>query len=491
MAERRIIQEEDIERLMRNAPDYILDSSDEVKDLWVASEWAKELRDLAPERYYEVTLNEGQPNERYVEIDFQQTVNPGTVIKTYGGNLTEVQRVNAKRLHYLKLDRAYQQAVLALNKALGIRSRKPRNIVDYTGTILELLGKFYTIQDTAKVMAKEYRIKIPEEELKKFYVENRDLITRRRAEYVLQNKDFRIATETGRLEVLNNMLVEVELKNKQAGGSNVDYCNLIIKILEQARKEIKGNELKMTVDGKIDINASLHASNNVMEIMRSLSVNSIVIGLTAAKAGLNPAVLIGQLANSWYGKFNGFNGNIMDGEAVQLPSALIRQYDWGQLEEASKKFIDEFVPIGEVVDEQSQEANDEAEEKRKDLLLRLKAIKTAKAKEDARSNPVVGDTAQTHQLDEGILFGPEDQTEDPKGDFAIDYALNKKYPQKRGMRVKGAIGESIARHKANKEEGVESPMRLEAEAKRKREARAKRRAAKKREQEEGSGNDTE
>ena len=474
----KVIQEEDIERLMRSAPDYILDASDEIKDLWVASEWAKELRDLAPERFYEVTLNEGTERERFVQIDFQQVVNPGTVIKTYGGSPTDVRTVNAKRLHYLKLDRAYQRTVLELNKALGIRSHKPRNIVDYTGTILELLGKFYTIQDTAKVMAKEYRIKVPEEELKKFYVENRDIITRRRAEYVLQNKDFRIATETGRLEVLNNMLVEVELKNKQAGGSNVDYCNLIIKILEQARKEIKGNELKMTVDGKIDINASLHASDNVMSIMKTLSVNSIVIGLTAAKAGLNPAVLIGQLANSWYGKFNGFNGNIMDGEAVQLPSALIKQYDWGQLEADSQKFIGEFAPIAEIIDEQDPEGNEEAEGKRRDLLLRLKEIKTAKAKETDRSNPVVGDTAPTTMLDEGV-FAPQDQDKEPKGEFAIDYALNKKFPQKRGMRVKGAIGESIARHKANKEEGVKSPTKLEAEARRKREARAKRRAAKK------------
>lgn len=474
----KVIQEEDIERLMRSAPDYILDASDEIKDLWVASEWAKELRDLAPERFYEVTLNEGAERERFVQIDFQQVVNPGTVIKTYGGSPTDVRTVNAKRLHYLKLDRAYQRTVLELNKALGIRSHKPRNIVDYTGTILELLGKFYTIQDTAKVMAKEYRIKVPEEELKKFYVENRDIITRRRAEYVLQNKDFRIATETGRLEVLNNMLVEVELKNKQAGGSNVDYCNLIIKILEQARKEIKGNELKMTVDGKIDINASLHASDNVMSIMKTLSVNSIVIGLTAAKAGLNPAVLIGQLANSWYGKFNGFNGNIMDGEAVQLPSALIKQYDWSQLEADSQKFIGEFAPIAEIIDEQDPEGNEEAEGKRRDLLLRLKEIKTSKAKETDRSNPVVGDTAPTTMLDEGV-FAPQDQDKEPKGEFAIDYALNKKFPQKRGMRVKGAIGESIARHKANKEEGVKSPTKLEAEARRKREARAKRRAAKK------------
>lgn len=56
--EKRLIQEEDIERIMHNAPDYILDATDEIKDLWVASEWAKEERDLTPKRYYEVVLFE-------------------------------------------------------------------------------------------------------------------------------------------------------------------------------------------------------------------------------------------------------------------------------------------------------------------------------------------------------------------------------------------------------------------------------------------------
>ena len=95
-------------------------------------------------------------------------MNVGAVVKTYGGDITAVRSANAKRLQYLQLDRAYQRAVLELNKAMGVRSRKPRNIVDYTGTIMELFGKFYTVTDVSKVMAKEYKIKVPEEELKKF-----------------------------------------------------------------------------------------------------------------------------------------------------------------------------------------------------------------------------------------------------------------------------------------------------------------------------------
>ena len=171
------------------------------------------------------------------------------------------------------------------------------------------------------------------------------------------------------------MLIEVEIKNRAAGGSNVDLCNLILRIIEQARKEVKGNEVKMTVDGRIDINATLHGETNVMNVMKQMSINALVVGLTAAKAGLNPTVIISQLANSWYSKFNGFNGNVMDGANVQLPSALIKQYDWGRMEEASGQFIDEFTPIAEVIDEKTPEANEQAENKRKRMLERLKAMK--------------------------------------------------------------------------------------------------------------------
>lgn len=458
---KRQITEQDIDRIMQNAPDYIQESSDEIKDLYIASEWAKEERDLSSKRYYDVVLNEGTEKERDIHIDFQQVVNPGAVIKTNGGAVEDVRRANAARLAYLSLDRAYNQAVLQLNKAMGIRSRKPRNIVDYTGTIMELFGKFYTITDVAKVMAKEYRIKVLEDELKKFYVENRDLITKRRADYVLNSKDFRVATEAGRLEILNQLLVEAEIKNRSVGGSNIEYSNLIIKILEQARKEVKGNELKMTVDGRIDVNATLHAELNVTTVMKQLSINSIVIGLTAAKSGLNPSVLIAQLANSWYARFNGFNSNIMDGEEVMLPSALIKSYDWDKMERESQRFIGEFTPISDIIDEQDGNAQNVAENRRAELLNRLKGVKSARAKEMDRANPNTGDGVL--QIREALE--PEDATvAEPKREFEIDYAQNKKYPQKKGMRIKGAIGESIARHKAAREEGeMVSKKKIKAE----------------------------
>lgn len=483
--EKRELTVEEKERIMKNAPDYILESSDIVKDLFVAAEWAKEERDLSPKRYYTLVLNEGTDDEKEVEIDFQQTVNVGAYVKTYGGDITAVRSANAKRLQYLKLDHTYQRAMLALNKALGTKYRRSRNIVDYTGTILELFGKFYTVTDVAKVMAKEYRIKVPEDELKKFYVDNRDLITRRRAEYVLQNKDFRIATETGRLEVLNQMLIEVEIKNRAAGGSNIDLCNLILRIIEQARKEVKGNEVKMTIDGRIDINATLQAETNVMNVMKQMSINALVIGLTAAKAGLNPSVIISQLANSWYSRFNGFNGNVMDGSNVQLPSALIKQYDWGKIEKASEQFVSEYTPIAEIINESTPEANDQAESKRQRMLERLKAMKEAKSAEDNRANPVTPDDQSLQLKENDIILKPGDPTiEDPQGEFEVDYSQNKGKPQKKGMRIKGAIGESIGRHQAQKVEGGENVNKLLAERKKRAaEARRKRREKRKKDKE--------
>lgn len=449
---------------MRNAPDWILDAPDDVHDLWVSSEWAKEERDLSPKRYFDITLNAGTAKEKELHIDFQQTVNPSAVIKSAGGSLEDMQKANGARLGYLALDRAYNNSVLALNTALGIKSRKPRNIVDYTGTIMELFGKFYTVTDVHNVLSKEYRIKVPEDELRKFYVEHRDLITKRRAEYVLNSKEFRIATETGRLEVLNRLLVEFEIKNKAAGGSNLEISNMILRIVEQARKEVKGNELKMTVDGRIDVSATVHAESNVMDVMKHLSINALVIGLTAAKAGLNPAVLIGQLANSWYSQFNGFNGNIMEGKEVRLPSALIRSYDWDVIAKESKAFIGEFTPITDIVDEQDGTAREKGESRREELINRLRSIKNAKNREQKRANPYTTD-GLSEETSGGLVAAPVERGEgsaEPKHEFEVDYALNNNQKQKHNIRIRGKIRESIDRHNAQKEATAEARRKARA-----------------------------
>ena len=254
--------------------------------------------------------------------------------------------------------------------------------------------------------------------------------------------------------------------------------------LEQGRNDDQQNESRMSRDGGIDINATLLGESNVTELMHKLSINSLVIGLTAATAGLNPARLIGQLASSWYSRMNGFNGNVLDETSVTLPSALIKQYNWDDIKSKSQDFVKEFIPIAEIVDEPDEDSAVQAEARRKDILMRLRSLKESKAKETSRANPVTPDSSEIGNLNEvGGYYdlAPADADgPDPKHEFEIDYALNKGRKQPKGMRVKGVIGESIARHKAMKEAGEVNISREEAERKKRNERRRKRAEAKRR-----------
>ena len=140
-------------------------------------------------------------------------------------------------------------------------------------------------------------------------------------------------------------------------------------MLEQARKEVKGNELKLTVDGKIDIVATLHGQENVSRVFRTLPINSIIIGLVAAKSGLDPTVLVHQLATSYYKDFNGFNKTILGREKIMLPGDLIRAANWEELEKQNQKFLDEMTPY------EVQEPTYIDDERKASVKDRLKALR--------------------------------------------------------------------------------------------------------------------
>ena len=73
------ISEEDINRIRNGFPDYISEASQDVQDLYIIAELAKEERDLSPKRYFDLVLNEGTEEEKTINIDFQQTVNVGSL----------------------------------------------------------------------------------------------------------------------------------------------------------------------------------------------------------------------------------------------------------------------------------------------------------------------------------------------------------------------------------------------------------------------------
>jgi len=208
------------------------------------------------------------------------------------------------------------------------------------GDILEEFGKYKNIDQMHKILH-EWGFKENRNAVSKFYYANIDEIKGRRARFASTEKDFYLSTTAGRVESLSYLyyeLLELFQSNK-----NVRYASEVRAVIEQVRKEINGDEIRLTIDGKIDITASIQANRSLQELNKKIPVNMIVVGIVAAKKGLNQADIMSQLTNSFYKNFNGFLGNTPDDSELEYPSHFIKSYDWGHIENLHKDKNDKAV----------------------------------------------------------------------------------------------------------------------------------------------------
>ena len=204
--------------------------------------------------------------------------------------------------------------------------------------VLDMFGRYYNTDEVRKILNERWQFAVPINDVKEFYTIHKDKIDRLRADYVLAGKETRLATDVGRMEVLSKIAWEWEQKFDKT--KSMEVSKELRATIEQIRKEVKGDELKLTIDGKIDITATIQANKTVHEALQKLPINMIVIGLTAAKQGINPAQLIGSLANSYYSKFNGFN-KLSDKGEINLPGEYIRSYNWDEIKMKHENVIEE------------------------------------------------------------------------------------------------------------------------------------------------------
>lgn len=361
------------EAMLKEAPDYIKEGSSEVIEAYIQYEYARRKIDKHPDRWF--TFQTKQREKKTVDLKTKTVRN---LILSKGGSEVDVRdalAIQKETLNELIEDTSEKKA--SLQKALRNQKNKGAAIGDYTERLLDLFGKFNPVDDIVKIIEAETGTRLSITELTQFYNANKALIEKRKEEYLHSSNQFKIATDAGRLEILNNLLTDMMLKYKDRSEKGKDqlakvYAQEIRNILEQARKEVKGNELKLTVDGKIDISATLHGVENVDRMLRNVPINSIVIGLVAAKLNINPTVMIAQLASSYYKDFNGFNAMVLGSDKIQLPGEFIKTYDWADLKEKNKQFLNEMnVPLAQEVPAEEIENMDK---KRMDILERIKRI---------------------------------------------------------------------------------------------------------------------
>lgn len=221
------------------------------------------------------------------------------------------------------------------NKTLTVLQLRSSEIMDY-------FGRYYSLQEIRKIIQTEWNFSIATAELQEFFLKYKDKIEKMRTEYVLAGKETRLATDAGRMEVLTKIAWEMEGKFEKT--KSIEVSKELRAVIEQIRKEVKGEEIRLTIDGKIDINATIQANQTVHEALQKLPINMIVIGLTAAKQGINPAQLMGSLANSYYAKFNGFN-KLGDKGELQLPGQYIKSYNWEEIRMKNEERVEDVQAI--------------------------------------------------------------------------------------------------------------------------------------------------
>lgn len=357
-------------------PKEIEKASAETVEMWVTREKIKQELEQHPERRMLITNEKGE--DLYIDCKASITIIKKSIEKhclpTENIEYVEVMIEKGKQKRIF-LQKNYITKISHLSRMLSeaIGKDKQVNILDLKELdIVEMLGKFYTIEEVYKTIHEEWGYEVLMPQLMRWANKHKATIEQKKADYILRNKDFRIATDTGRLEVLNSQLSYWQNQfNKKHTESQT---KLIMQILEQARREVKGNELHLTVDGKIDINASVHAANNIREVSRKLPINMLIIGMVAAKTGQNPLVLMTQLASSYYANANGFNGNITGNEEINSPVNLIKSYNWDELREKNRRHREQRNNIQDIVEIVDQEEKIQAKYSKDKLLQGLKKL---------------------------------------------------------------------------------------------------------------------
>lgn len=363
------ISQKDFVEIIEQAPEVIQTASSELKNAFVALETAERALSESSYRFF---VFEGKDGEE-ITADLKSYSAKGFILR-HGGKESDVKKAQRhKEMYVIPLIEEIKKCKKVFNDIYRkeMLSSVTPEIMSY---IVKLFGEMNGVDDVQKILKEEKKIKLTQKELQAIFAKKKAEIESKRAVFLASSNQYKVATEAGRLQIINTIIIDLQHRYQKYLAEEKEEKALIFEreirnMLEQARKEVKGNELKLTVDGKIDIVATLHGQENVSRVFRTLPINSIIIGLVAAKSGLDPTVLVHQLATSYYKDFNGFNKTILGREKIMLPGDLIRAANWEELEKQNKKFLDEMTPY------EVQEATYIDDERKASVKDRLKALR--------------------------------------------------------------------------------------------------------------------
>jgi hypothetical protein len=246
--------------------------------------------------------------------------------------------------------------------------------------ILELFGRCKTIDDVYKIVKEEWGYELSQASIRKFYTENKEQISELKNKYITSYSDIAVTKKTSRIERLAYLLDEQTEKFSE--HKQISHSKEIRAILEQVRKEVEEEEIKLTIEGKVDVKANIGTNIAVKELLGKVNINDTVVAMVAAKRGLDPQKFMRQFTNSFYKDFNGFSPHSefnKKGIKIDLPSNHV--YDWDEIARKHKMGLSDNIEDAKMVE-------DPATEKTENIRTQLLAMLEEDKKElrEARAN---------------------------------------------------------------------------------------------------------
>ncbi len=201
--------------------------------------------------------------------------------------------------------------------------------------LLELFGKWKTVEEVTRVINKEWGYSCSLTRVRTFFSHNKEKINDLRTKYELSYDQLSITKKTNRIERLAYLVHE--LTEEFSESKKIGHSREIRALLDQVKKEVEGDVLKLQIDGQIDINATLSSNRSLRQLTQRVPINNIVVAMVAAKRGLNPVTMMAQFTHSFYKNHNGFSpffDQSEDSSIKDLPSNII--YDWDEIERKHK-----------------------------------------------------------------------------------------------------------------------------------------------------------
>jgi len=238
--------------------------------------------------------------------------------------------------------------------------------------VLEMFGKWYNIEDVHNVIIKEWHLPVQISELKTFYKENIEKIEYLRTKYAKRQDQFHVATDTGRMEGISALYMY--WRQAFAESPSVQISQEMRKLIELAKREVKGDEIVIKLNGNIDVEATMQANKTIDDVLTKLPINLMVVGLVAAKENVNPMNIMASLTNSYYKNYNGFN-KLDNKDQVPSMKKYIETYSWENLAKTIDNTQEEVAfSEYEEVTEQEEENFKENKQSALDLLKRYRSL---------------------------------------------------------------------------------------------------------------------